>query len=61
MLLLLLEVIYRFLNVGEVILHIADSAVSDTSFESNYVSLLNKLENHSNTVTTSTAFDSVAD
>ena len=61
MLLLLLEVIYRLLYVSEVFMLKANSAVSDTSFESNYVSLLNKLENHSNTVTTSTAFDSVAD
>ena len=61
MLLLFLEVIYRLLNMGEVFLLKTDSAVSDTSFESNYVSLLNKLENHSNTVTISTAFDSVAD
>ena len=61
MILLLLEVIYRLLNMGEVFLLKADSAVSDTSFESNYFLLLYKLENHSNTVTTSTAFDSVAD
>ena len=61
MLMLLLEGIYLFLNEDEVFLLKADSAVSDTSFENNYVSLLYKLEYPSNTVTTSTAFDSVAD